>query len=96
MAVARGDHLGNKDESHSSDGLVQSQVKKGMEKHLSVNEEECEEGLLTTLGSIAGGDAKPIMAISNKWPRAKGGENDSLAIHSSDLTNPRLMRDKPV
>lgn len=91
-----GDHLGNKGESHSSDRLVQSKVKKGVEKHLFVNGGECEKRLLTTLGSIVGGDAEPMVAVSNRWPHAEGGEKDSLAIHSSDLTNPHLMRDEPI
>ena len=77
-------------------GWFNHKLKKSVEKHLSVNGGECKKGLLTILGSIAGGDAKPMVAVSNRWPCVRGGEKDSLAIHSSDLTNPHLMRDKPI
>ena len=72
-------------------GWFNRKLKKGVEKHLSVNKGECKKRLLTTLGSIVGGDVKPMVAVSNRWPHAEGGEKDSLAIHSSDLTNPHLM-----
>lgn len=88
--------MGDKGESHSGDGLVQSQVEKGVENHFSVNGGKREEGLLTTLRSIVGSGAKLVVVVSDRWPCTRGGEKGSLEIPSSNLTNPYLMRDELV
>lgn len=90
-----GGYSGDQSEANSRDGMVQQEAGNSVEKHFSVDGEQCKVRLSATHGSNMGKDAKFVVAIPGQHLVSRGGTKECMEGASPSVASSNVVRRKP-
>lgn len=90
-----GGYSGDQSEANSRDGMVQQEAGNSVEKHFSVDGEQCKVRLSATHGSNMGKDAKFVVAIPGQQLVSRGGTKECMEGASPSVASSNVVRRKP-